>query len=167
MDRNVTLQAKVLTVSDSVSAGTAEDRSGPAVTDLLGRNGFEVVEQRFCPDGIESVSNTLSHMAYNFCGLIVTTGGTGFGPRDATPEGTKRILDRGAPGMAEAMRAVNPLGRLSRGVCGVRGRSLILNVAGSTKGSVEMLEAVLDVCPHAIDLLAGVDPSHPGHRPEH
>jgi len=91
----------------------------------------------------------------------VSTGGTGFSPRDMTPEGTVRILDRRAYGLSEAMRSVNPLGRLSRGVAGTRGRALILNVPGSTSGSIEMLDAVLDVIPHAIRLMGGANDEHP------
>lgn len=155
------LQAKVLTVSDGVSSGTREDSSGPALVARLTEAGYEVVEHRVAPDGSEPVANALSHMALGFNGLIVTTGGTGFGPRDKTPEGTRRILDRRAPGLAEAMRQVNPLGRLSRGVAGTRGRSLILNVAGSTKGAVEMLDAVLDVVPHAVELMTNNSAPHP------
>ena len=154
-------QAKVLTVSDGAVAGVREDRSGVAIYELLTRSGFDVIERRVVSDGVDEVSNALSYMAFGFNGLIVTTGGTGFGERDLTPEATKRILDRTAPGMAEAMRAVNPLGRLSRGVAGVRGASLILNTPGSTAGAVEMLEAVLDVLDHAIDLLGGASGVHP------
>lgn len=155
------LQAKVLTVSDGVSSGTRADASGPALVAQLTDAGFEVVEHRVVQDGSEHVANALSHMAFRFNGLIVTTGGTGFGPRDKTPEGTRRILDRQAPGLAEAMRLVNPLGRLSRGVAGTRGRALILNVAGSTKGAVEMLGAVIDVAPHAIELMTNNSARHP------
>jgi molybdenum cofactor synthesis domain-containing protein len=153
--------AKVLTVSDGVIAGVREDRSGAALVAQLEAAGFEVIEHRLVSDGVEEVSNALSYMAYGFKGLIVTTGGTGFGPRDLTPEATKRVLDRTAPGMAEAMRAVNPLGRLSRNLAGIRGRALILNTPGSPAGAVEMLEAVLDVVPHAIDLLGGQSGGHP------
>jgi molybdenum cofactor synthesis domain-containing protein len=155
------LQAKVLTVSDGVMSGTREDRSGAALVEQLEAAGYEVVEHRVCSDGSEAVANALSHMAYFFNGLIVTTGGTGFGPRDKTPEGTRRVLDRRASGLAEAMRAANPLGRLSRGVAGTRGRSLILNVAGSPSGAVEMLDAVLDIVPHALSLMAGENQPHP------
>ena len=151
------LAAKVLTVSDSVSAGTAEDLSGPALVARLHDAGFEVVDHRVSVDGAEPVANALSHMAYGFNGLIITTGGTGFGPRDRTPEGTRRVLDCRASGLAEAMRQANPLGRLSRGVAGTRGRSLILNVAGSPAGAVDMLEAVLDIVPHALRLMGGED----------
>ena len=153
--------AKVLTVSDGVVAGVREDRSGVLLVERLDAEGFEVIEHRVVSDGVEEVSNALSYMAYGFNGLIVTTGGTGFGPRDLTPEATKRILDRSAPGMAEAMRAVNPLGRLSRNIAGIRGASLILNTPGSPAGAVEMLEAVLDVVPHAIALMAGSSGGHP------
>lgn len=154
--------AKVLTVSDGVSSGTREDRGGTALVERLQREGFDVIEHRVIPDGIDSVSNALSYMAYGFNGLIVTTGGTGFGPRDLTPEATKRMMDRSAPGLAEAMRAVNPLGRLARNVAGIRGASIILNLPGSPAGAVEMLEAVIDVLPHAIDLAGGMSHlSHP------
>ena len=156
------LQAKVLTVSDGVIAGTRQHASGPALVARLTDAGFEVIEHRVCSDGAEQVANALSHMAYFFNGVIVTSGGTGFGPRDKTPEGTRRVLDRRAPGLAEAMRAANPLGRLSRGVAGTRGRALILNTAGSPSGAVEMLDAVLDVVPHALALMAGGAAPHPG-----
>lgn len=154
-------QAKVLTVSDGVIAGVREDRSGVALVELLTEHGFSVIEHRVVSDGVEEVSNALSYMGYGFNGLVVTTGGTGFGVRDLTPEATKRILDRSAPGLAEAMRAVNPLGRLSRGIAGIRGSALIVNTPGSTAGAVEMLEAIIDVIPHAIDLLGGASGGHP------
>jgi molybdopterin adenylyltransferase len=154
-------QGKVLTVSDGVVAGTREDRSGVALVARLQDAGFEVIEHRLVSDGVEEVSNALSYMAYGFIGVIVTTGGTGFGPRDLTPEATRRVLDRTAPGMAEAMRAVNPLGRLSRNIAGIRGRALILNTPGSPSGAVEMLDAVLDVVPHAVDLMGGQSGGHP------
>jgi len=156
-----TLRAKVLTVSDGVAAGTREDESGVALTEHLGAAGFVIEEHRVCPDGAEPVANALSNMAYGFNGVIVTTGGTGFGPRDKTPEGTRRVLDRRASGLAEAMRAMHPLGALSRGVAGTRGESLIINVPGSPKGAVENLEGVIDVLPHALKLMAGSPTQHP------
>jgi len=155
------LRAKVLTVSDSVDAGEREDISGPAIVDRLERGGYEVIEHRVTEDGAEQVANALSNMAYGFNGLIVTTGGTGFGPRDKTPEGTRRVLDRRAPGLAEAMRAADPLGRLSRGAAGTRGYAIIVNVVGSPKGAVQMLDAVLDVVPHALAIMAGDQSPHP------
>ncbi|CAB4941066.1 unannotated protein [freshwater metagenome] len=149
------LAAKVLTVSDGVVAGTREDKSGRALVERLTVEGFDVVEHRVVADGIQTVGEAIFEMSERFNGLIISTGGTGFGPRDLSPEGTKMVLDREAPGLAEAMRGVNPLGRLSRGVAGTRGQALILNTPGSTSGTIECLEAVLDVIPHAIRLLAG------------
>ena len=150
----MTLQAKVLTVSDGVIAGRREDKSGAALVDALVSAGFEVVERHVVADGVASVAGALSRLTANFIGLVVTTGGTGFAPRDHTPEGTREVLEREAPGLAEAMRLVNPLGRLSRGVAGIRGRAIVLNTPGSPAGAVECLQAVIDVLPHAIELLA-------------
>jgi molybdopterin adenylyltransferase len=154
------LRAKVLTVSDGVVAGTREDKGGAGVVDRLTGAGFEVVERRVVGDGRQDVGEALVELAEGFAGLIVTTGGTGFGPRDQTPEGTIVILDRGAPGLAEAMRLVSPLGRLSRAAAGTRGQALILNTPGSPTGAVECLDAVLDVVPHALRLLAGEATHH-------
>jgi molybdenum cofactor synthesis domain-containing protein len=150
--------AKVLTVSDGVAAGRREDAGGAAVAGLLETHGYEIVERRTITDGDREVAAALEVMAAGFAGLIVTTGGTGFGPRDQTPEGTKHVIERDAPGLAEAMRLVSPLGRLSRGVAGTKQQALVCNVPGSPKGAVECLEAVLDVIPHALDLLSGGRP---------
>ncbi|MFN0029261.1 MAG: molybdenum cofactor biosynthesis protein B [Acidimicrobiales bacterium] len=153
--------AKVLTASDGVVAGTRVDRSGEVLAELLAAAGFDVVERRVVADGVQSVAAALIEMTDGFSGLVVTTGGTGFGPRDLTPEATRSVLEREAPGLAEATRAVNPgPGRLSRGVAGTRGRTLILNTPGSPKGAQECLEAVIDVLPHALDLLAGAPTQH-------
>ncbi|MDE0668873.1 MAG: MogA/MoaB family molybdenum cofactor biosynthesis protein [bacterium] len=154
------LFAKVLTVSDGVIAGTREDRSGEALEALLAGAGYEVVERRVVADGAESVAEALAEMTDGFAGLLVTTGGTGFGPRDLTPEGTRQVVERLAPGLAEAMRFVNPLGRLSRAVAGTRGRALILNTPGSPRGAVECAEAVLEVLPHALRLLSDEPTPH-------
>ncbi len=110
------------------------------------------------PDGVAAVAEALRAQTAGFSGLVVTTGGTGFGPRDLTPEGTRQVIEREAPGLAEAMRLVSPLGRLSRGIAGTIGSALVLNVPGSPKGAVECLEAVVDVVPHALGLLAGDRP---------
>ena len=149
---------KILTVSDGVVAGTRDDRSGAALEEHLVSAEFEIADRRVVADGIESVARALRAMADGYAGLIVTTGGTGFGPRDLTPEGTRAVLDREAPGLAEAMRLVNPLGRLSRQRAGTIGECLILNLPGSTTGSIECLDAVLDVVPHALELLRGERP---------
>lgn len=154
--------AKVLTVSDGVHAGTRDDRSGAALEERLAAAGFAVRERRVVPDGAESVEAALVELAAGFGGLVVTTGGTGFGPRDLTPEGTRAALEREAPGLAEASRLASPLGRLSRAVAGTVGRALVLNVPGSPGGAVECLEAVLDVVPHALELLAGHTPHRDG-----
>jgi molybdenum cofactor synthesis domain-containing protein len=145
--------AKVLTVSDGVVAGTRMDRSGDALVEALTGGGFEIVERQVVADGRDAVAAALRALTDGFAGLVVTTGGTGFAPRDETPEGTTAVLERDAPGLAEAMRLVNPLGRLSRGVAGVVGRSIIINTPGSTAGAVECLHAVIDVVPHALALL--------------
>lgn len=154
------LFAKVLTVSDGVMAGSRSDTSGEDLVACLEAHGFFVVDRRTCADGVDSVSTTLRLMIAGFTGLIVTTGGTGFSPRDCTPEGTRLVIDRDAPGIAEAMRRVNPLGRLSRGVAGTCGSVLICNTPGSPKGCVEQIEAVIDVLPHALRLLAQESTSH-------
>jgi molybdenum cofactor synthesis domain-containing protein len=154
------LAAKVLTVSDGVVHGTREDRSGAALVAELEGAGYAVVEQRVVADGVDSVAAALTEMADGFAGVIVSTGGTGFAPRDLTPEGTRAVIEREAPGLAEAMRLVSPLGRLSRGIAGVRGQALILNTPGSPKGCVEQLGAVLDILPHALRLLADAPTSH-------
>ena len=99
-------------------------------------------------------------MTAGFAGLVATTGGTGFGPRDLTPEGTLDMLEREAPGLAEAMRAISPFGRLSRGRAGAVGAALVINLPGSPSGAVEQLDAVIDVLGHALDLLAGTDRTH-------
>jgi molybdopterin adenylyltransferase len=147
------LRAKVLTVSDGVVHGTREDASGAALVQQLTDAGWNVVEHRVTADGTENVANTLREMCGGFAGLIVSTGGTGFAPRDQTPEGTREVIEREAPGLAEAMRLVNPLGRLSRGIAGVRGQTIICNTPGSPKGCVEQLAAILDIVPHAVRLL--------------
>jgi molybdenum cofactor synthesis domain-containing protein len=150
--------AKVITVSDGVVAGTRDDKSGAVAVEVLTAAGFEVVDRRVIADGIDSVAATVRLATDGFAGLVVTTGGTGFGPRDLTPEGTEAVLERDAPGLAEAMRLASPLGRLSRQLAGTVGDALVLNLPGSSNGVRECLDAVLDVVPHALDLLAGGRP---------
>lgn len=153
MSDDTALYAKVLTVSDGVFHGSRDDTGGRGLAAHLAANGFEVVDHRITEDGADAVARTLTDMSDGFAGLIVTTGGTGFAPRDQTPEGTLAVIERAAPGLAEAMRLVSPFGRLSRGVAGVRGRTIICNTPGSPKGTIEQIDAVLDVLPHALRLL--------------
>jgi molybdenum cofactor synthesis domain-containing protein len=155
--------AKVLTVSDGVAEGGREDKSGAALLDRLEAAGFDVVDRRVSVDGVDAVAAALTEMTDGFAGLVVTTGGTGFGPRDLTPEGTRTVIEREAPGLAEAVRRVSDeggrgFGMLSRAVCGTRGQALICNTPGSSSGAVEALDVVLPAVPHALDLLAGGHP---------
>lgn len=156
----MSLFAKIITVSDATHAGTREDRSGPALAELLEAHAFAVVDRRVVPDGIDSVADALRDLTAGFSGLVVTTGGTGFAPRDLTPEATRSVIERDAPGLAEATRAISPHGRLSRGVAGTIGQSVVLNVPGSPAGATESLAVVIDALPHALALLAGEDPHH-------
>jgi len=159
----VTLRAKVLTVSDGVAAGSREDKSGTALVARLRDAGYEVDDHRVSADGRDAVAGALRTLTAGFAGLVVTTGGTGFGPRDLTPEGTRAVIEREAPGLAEAMRRVSDrgdrtFGMLSRGTCGTFGESLVCNLPGSSSGAVECLEAVLPALPHALELLGGEHP---------
>ena len=160
---NAGAAAKVLTVSDGVAEGTRDDTSGRALVIRLTDAGFDVVDHRVSADGVEEVAAALRELTGGFAGLVVTTGGTGFGPRDLTPEGTRAMIDREAPGMAEAMRAASStggraFGMLTRGICGTAGSALICNLPGSSSGALECLEAILGAVPHALDLLAGGRP---------
>jgi molybdenum cofactor synthesis domain-containing protein len=156
------LTACVITVSDRVAAGEAEDLSGPALAAALVRNGFKVVGTTVASDDLEEISAALREVA-GTAALVVTTGGTGIGPRDHTPEATTAVAGSLVPGIAEAMRragsASTPTAILSRGVAAVVGQSLVVNLPGSPAGAVESLEAVVSVLPHAIAVLSGAD--HP------
>ncbi len=159
----MTLQAKVLTVSDGVAGGTRDDKSGRALAEHLAAAGYDVVAHEVTGDGAREVEQALGVLCEGFAGLVVTTGGTGFGPRDLTPEGTRAALDREAPGIAEAIRRASDVGgrgfgMLSRGVAGVRGRALVCNLPGSASGAIEGVDVLLPVAAHALDLLAGGHP---------
>jgi molybdopterin adenylyltransferase len=163
--------AAVLTVSDGVSDGTRADGSGDVAERMLREAGFEVGKRALVPDDRPRIEATLRELAGTVA-LVVTTGGTGFGPRDVTPEATRAVIDREAPGLAEVMRAAGlaktPMASLSRAVAGSIGGTLVLNLPGSTKGVRESLEAVLPVLPHAVELLGGVTGAHPtGHDEMH
>ena len=155
------IKVKILTVSDGVAHGVRENKSCTALEERVLAEGWNVDEVLVTPDGESEVAQVLTSMAQDFHGLIITTGGTGFGPRDQTPEGTMRVIEREAPGLAEAMRLINPLGRLSRGIAGTIGTTLIVNTPGSEKGCIECLEAVIDVLPHAVGLLIDNTDPHP------
>ena len=148
--------AWVITVSDRCSAGEAEDRSGPAVAALLVGAGFEVTGLHLIPDEVDEIRALLREASGN---LVVTTGGTGLAPRDVTPQATALEIDFEVPGLAEEMRRIGvastPMAALSRGIAGVKGRTLILNLPGSERGATESLAAVLPVLAHALQQLAG------------
>ncbi|MEO6123355.1 MAG: MogA/MoaB family molybdenum cofactor biosynthesis protein [Ilumatobacteraceae bacterium] len=154
------LLAKVLTVSDGVSYGTRDDASGRALVEQLRDAGYDVIDHQVAADGVDNVAAALRAMVAGFSGVIVSTGGTGFAPRDQTPEGTRLVIEREAPGLAEAMRLISPLGRLSRGIAGIAGRAIICNTPGSPKGCVEQLGAIIDILPHAVRLLADAPTTH-------
>jgi len=153
-----TIRAVVLTISDSAARGEREDLSGPAVVSELENLKAEVIAAEIVPDERAEIASRLRHYADSGANLIVTTGGTGLAPRDVTPEATKDVIDREAPGLAELMRAeslkITPLAALSRAVCGMRGKTLIINLPGSVRGARENLAAIARTLPHAMALLA-------------
>jgi molybdopterin adenylyltransferase len=161
----------VVTVSDGVARGVRADGSGDAAHSMLSERGFDVVARVVVPDERDRIEGVLRRLADDGeAALVVTTGGTGFGLRDVTPEATRAVIDREAPGLAEVMRRAGlektPLAALSRAVAGTRGSALILNLPGSPAGVRESLDAVLPIVPHALELLAGHTGEHPtGHRP--
>jgi len=155
----VSARAHVITVSDGVSEGTRDDSSGPALHALLRNADFEVSGPEVVPDKQERICDAIVAAVVTGADLVVTTGGTGLGPRDVTPQATSMLIDYEVPGLGEVMRragaAKTPMAALSRGLAGVRGHTLILNVPGSPKGATESLAAVLPVLGHAIQLLHG------------
>ena len=154
----MTLRVGILTLSDRSASGERADVSGPALADLIRAQGWSVAKQEILPDDESAICATLIQWAdHGQVDLILTTGGTGFSPRDVTPEATSAVIRRDAPGLAEAMRAESlkktPHAMLSRAVAGIRGRTLIVNLPGSPKGAVENLQTILPVLPHAVQLL--------------
>lgn len=152
------IKAVVLTISDSAARGDREDVSGPTVAAELVALKAEIIATEIIPDERDRIADRLRKWAdHGGVNLVVTTGGTGLGMRDVTPEATRDVIDREAPGLAELMRAeslkITPLAALSRAVCGARGRTLILNLPGSVRGARENLAAVARLLPHAIALL--------------
>ena len=157
------MKAAVLTVSDRVSRGEAEDLSGPAAAELLDELGFEILEVRVAADGVDPVSEALKDMIPG-ANLVVTSGGTGFSQRDLTPEATARVIERQAPGIAEAIRADAiarfPHGMLSRGIAGICGSTLIVNLPGSEKAVRESIAVIAPALRHAVELLVKPDSDH-------
>ena len=154
------IRAVVITVSDACSRGEREDSSGAALAQLLTELGAPIVERRILSDDLEPLAQALLEFAdRSDVNLIITTGGTGLGPRDNTPEATQRVIEREVPGIAEAMRAqslkATPMAMISRGVCGVRSGTLIVNLPGSPKAVKETFSVIAPVLSHALDLLAG------------
>jgi molybdopterin adenylyltransferase len=156
------VKAAVLTVSDGVAQGEREDTSGELLKELLGGEGYEV-ERRVVPDEHDAIADAIVELAEE-AALVLTTGGTGLGPRDVTPEATIRVLERGAPGIAEALRAdaiaKTPHGLLSRGVAGVRGETLVVNLPGSPGGCRDGFAVLRPALRHALELLAGEKTAH-------
>jgi len=153
-----TWTATVLTISDSCARGERADLSGPAVAAVLRRRNFQLLGSEVVPDEQSAIEKAIIHWAGE-SRLVITTGGTGIAERDLTPEATRRVSSRLLEGVAERMRIEGakktPFAVLSRGVCGIRGESLILNLPGSPSAAVESLESVIDLLPHALELLAG------------
>jgi len=154
------IRAVVITASDACASGEREDTSGTALVQLLTDLGAEIVATKILSDDLDPLVAALTEFAdREDVNLIITTGGTGLGPRDNTPEATKRVIEREVPGIAEAIRSeslkVTPMAMISRGVCGVRSGALIINLPGSPKAVKESFAVIAPVLPHAMDLLAG------------
>ncbi|MDQ2731589.1 MAG: MogA/MoaB family molybdenum cofactor biosynthesis protein [Armatimonadota bacterium] len=154
------MRVAILTASDRCSAGEAVDESGPAVENFCVAQGWEVIYRAIVPDELERLAGALEHCVYGMrADLVLTTGGTGLGPRDVTPEATIRVCDRLAPGIAETLRAESlkktPFAMLSRGVAGTMGRTLLINLPGSPRAVVECLEILQPILGHAVAVAGG------------
>jgi molybdenum cofactor synthesis domain-containing protein len=164
------LRIGILTVSDRSSSAERDDVSGPALQEVVNAQGWSVEKADILPDDLQAIKSYLTTWAdSNSLDLILTTGGTGFGPRDVTPEATQAVIDREAPGLAEAMRAeslkITPHAMLSRSKAGIRGSTLIVNLPGSPRAAVENLTVILPVLEHAIALLQNDPSAEVGHEP--
>lgn len=165
----MSIRIAILTVSDRSARGERPDASGPALAQAAQQQNWEIVRQAILPDDLAAIRDLL----INWCDsaetdIILTTGGTGFSPRDVTPEATQAVIERSAPGLAEAMRQasfqVTPHAMLSRAVAGIRKRTLIVNLPGSPKGAVENLQVILPALPHAVQLLRSDPGAEAGHK---
>jgi molybdopterin adenylyltransferase len=149
----------VITVSDGATHGQREDKSGPALVGILYANQYEITGPEIVPDERDRIAAAITRAADGGSNLVITTGGTGLGPRDVTPQATASVIDYDVPGLTELMRRAGlestPMAALTRGLAGVRGQTLVINVPGSPKGAVESLEAVMPVLEHALALLRG------------
>lgn len=159
----------ILTVSDRSSQGERADASGPALVNAVKEQGWEVVDKAILPDDLMVLRDQLAAWADSgTIDVILTTGGTGFSPRDVTPEATQGVIERSAPGLAEAMRnaslKITPHAMLSRATAGIRGRTLIVNLPGSPKAAIENFDVILSILPHAVQLLKEDPKSETGHR---
>jgi len=164
----MTIRFGILTLSDRSSQGEREDASGPALARLILAEGWSVVKQQILPDDESAIRQLLIEWAdSNELDVILTTGGTGFSPRDVTPEATRAVIEREAPGLAEAMRSaslkITPHAMLSRVVAGIRKKTLLVNLPGSPKGAVENLQVIMPVLPHATQLLRDDPASEAAH----
>ena len=160
------LKAAIITISTKGAAGKRIDESGPAIREALEAAGIKVVHTKLVSDGVTPVGNAIREASQK-ANVVITSGGTGLSPNDMTPEATRRVIDREAPGIAEALRARSlsktPHGMLSRGVAGTLGQALIVNLPGSPKAALESLEVLIPVLAHAVELLAG-ESGQGGHR---
>jgi molybdopterin adenylyltransferase len=168
----VTIRFGILTLSDRSARGERADSSGPTLADLLQAQGWSVVRQSLLPDEETAIRSLLVSWADSGeMDVVLTTGGTGFAPRDVTPEATRAVIERDAPGLAEAMRAasltVTPHAMLSRIATGIRKRTLIVNLPGSPKGAMENLQVIIPVLPHAVQLLREDPASETTHSSPH
>jgi molybdopterin adenylyltransferase len=167
--KNMAIRIGILTISDRSSTGERPDESGPALAKAVVEHGWQTVRTAIIPDNLETIKHTLTEWADSGAlDVILTTGGTGFSPRDVTPEATVAVIERSAPGLAEVMRAVSlrvtPHAMLSRSAAGIRARTLIVNLPGSPRGAKENLAVIIPVIPHAVQLLREEPASEQGHR---
>ncbi len=166
---DASLKIGILTISDRSAAGQRPDASGPALEGVIAAQGWVVVRKQIIPDDLAAIRKTLVDWADSGeLDILLTTGGTGFSPRDVTPEATLAVIERAAPGLPEAMRQASlqktPHAMLSRSVAGIRGRTLIVNLPGSPKAATENLDVILPVLPHAIQILHNNPASESGHQ---